>query len=122
MFQGGAASLEDSSAASELIFFITLIIRVEAAFWLATAVGCFYAITLPFERRQSICLMLFVFGTLVLLIDGNHAGMIPFGGNKFVTENGKNAGFRLMATWAFILPLLLVGVLGQSAVDKTKKE
>jgi hypothetical protein len=125
---GGALSSSDcaellssgasaSPAAANVVFALTLAARIEGCFFIATAVGSFYALTLPLHGRHALLLPLAVVATLAACVDGNSAGIVPFGANAAVTPEGKEGGVVLMGVWSVIATCLWIGFAGSDRTD-----
>lgn len=74
ILQGAATGAANPTAAGNLIFALSLAARIEGCFFVGTAVGCLYALTLPLYARHVLLLPLAVFATLCACVDGNSAG------------------------------------------------
>ena len=113
---------ENPAAAANLIFALSLMARIEGCFFIGTAVGCLYALTLPlFARHGSSFLLVLrvyfvvtfvrfshvltlgpalllpfaVIATLCACVDGNSADILPFGRNALVvTPQSTNPYFQ----------------------------
>lgn len=122
ILKAGVASASNQKAAQALMFVLTLAARIEAAFFIGTAVACIYTIfAVSAENRASIHLLLVVVGVIAFAIDGANAGLIPFGQSPFIYEEAKGASVVLMGLWSAIMVCNLVGFLGAASADKSKK-
>jgi hypothetical protein len=117
ILKGASAGWPNANAAENLIFALTLASRIEGCFFIGTGIGCFYALTLPLYARHAMMLPLAVVATLCACVDGNSAGLVPFGSNALVTPEGKVGGLPLMCLWLVIAVSLWVGFIGSERQD-----
>ena len=116
------ASSNQKDAATALVFIMALAARIEAAFFFSTAVAAAYTLAaVPLVSRASMHLMLTVMSFTAMLIDGNNAGLIPFGTSRLVYPDAKIASKALMGVWSIIGLCNLVGFLSSGAPSKNKK-
>ena len=105
-------------AAAELVFFFTLITRVEAACLFAISAAAIYALTQPFESRHPLLFLLAVLGTMLGTMDAEHAGFITLGRNAMLTDGAKEFAKGLTGLWAVTATLLWAGFWGSHAKAK----
>lgn len=64
---------------AHMLWFASLIIRIEGALFGAIGLGAFYALTLPFEQRHPALLLVALATAFAGVIDGHTAGFWRFG-------------------------------------------
>ena len=108
---------------AELFFVLTLATRIEAALLGSLGAAALFAITLPLRERKTINLACALFGTFAFLIDGNHAGLIPFGRNGMVPLSARGPSIGLTAIQFLVATFNWYGFVGSlSAGSNLKKD
>ena len=144
--RAAAADENDNNPASQaLIFIMTLGIRMEGNFWIATAVSCWYhlwtdiykqnkndsaGISTTINNQQEsnnnspFLLYAMVASTLCFCMEANTAGFLPyFGSSPFVTPHFQEGARPFAVVWGFISLCLCVGFFGsQKYCDNDTKE
>lgn len=104
-----AAPAEKATNARDYIFLLLFEQRQGAIGFTAVAVGAFYGMGLQFAERQPLHLVLGIVAVLMMLVNANQAGILPFfGKHPRVSGHGKNVG--LVCTPFWLVVALLHGV------------
>merc|ERR1711937_1086677 len=103
MFSAAATQSAHPGAAKNLIFGLGLAGRIEAGMFLAIfATGIYTMACVPFEQRHPVHFMFAMVAIMAFCIDGNTAGIVPFGTSRWVTGEAKAGAVALMGVWSVI--------------------
>lgn len=92
--------------AQDYLFLLLFEQRQGAIGFTAVAIGAIYGMNLELAARQPLHLVLGVVAVLMMLINANQAGFLPFfGKHPKISKHGKNVGIVFTPFW------LVVGVL-----------
>ena len=86
--------------AKDYIFLLLFEQRQGAIGFTAVAVGAIYGMSLELAARQPLHLVFGVVAVLMMLVNANQAGLLPFFGNHpRVSTHGRNVGFVFTPFW-----------------------
>ena len=107
-------------AAKDLIFFFTLVARIEAGCLMAMGLGAAYTMTLKMEQRHPGLFILACAAVFAACVDFSHAGVLPLGGNAMVTRKALAASTPLGEFWGTVAVLLWKGFFDSRAAAAAK--
>jgi hypothetical protein len=109
-----ASPKEKLSNAKDYIFLLLFEQRQGAIGFTAVAVGAIYGMGLELAARQPLHLVFGVVAVLMLLVNANQAGFLPFfGKHPKVSTHGRNVGIVFTPFW------LVVAILNYLAFSYT---
>lgn len=95
-----AAPSEKKMNAKDYLFILLFEQRQGAVGFTAVAAGAIYGLTLDLAARIPIHLIFGVVAVLMMLINANHAGWLPFfGKHPKISQHGKNVGIVFTPFW-----------------------
>ncbi|NRB64844.1 MAG: hypothetical protein HRU40_17785 [Saprospiraceae bacterium] len=98
-----AAPMEKSTNAKDYIFILLFEQRQGAIGFAAVAVGAIYGMGLELAARQPLHLLLGVVAILMMLVNANQAGFLPFfGKHPKVSKHGRNVGIVFTPFWLVV--------------------
>lgn len=98
-----AAPNEKKKNAKDYLFILLFEQRQGAICFIAVAVGAIYGLTLGLADRNPLHLVFGVVAVLMMLINANQAGWLPFfGKHPKVSQNGKNVGIVFTPFWLVV--------------------
>lgn len=101
-----AAPTEKTTNAKDYIFLLLFEQRQGAIGFAAVAVGAVYGMGLELAARQPLHLLLGVVAILMMLVNANQAGFLPFIGNHpKVSKHGRNVGIVFTPFWLVVAVL-----------------
>lgn len=105
------AALQAAPKAKEIsakdYLFVTLFEQRQGAIgFTAVAVGAIYGMNIELAARQPLHLVFGVVAVLMMLINANQAGFLPFfGKHPKISQHGKNVGIVFTPFWAVVTAL-----------------
>ncbi len=101
-----AAPSEKKKNAKDYLFILLFEQRQSAIGFIAVAAGAIYGLTLGLVERNPLHLVFGVVAVLMMLINANQAGWLPFfGKHPKVSTNGKNVGIVFTPFWLAVAVL-----------------
>jgi hypothetical protein len=98
-----AAPNEKEKNAKDYLFILLFEQRQGAIGFIAIAVGAIYGLTLGLIERNPLHLVFGVVAVLMMLINANQAGWLPFfGKHPKVSQHGKNVGVVFTPFWLVV--------------------
>ena len=98
-----AAPKGKSTNAKDYIFLLLFEQRQGAIGFAAVAVGAIYGMGIELAARQPLHLLLGVVAVLMLLVNANQAGFLPFfGKHPSVSKHGRNVGIVFTPFWLVV--------------------
>lgn len=95
-----ASPKEKLTNAKDYIFLLLFEQRQGAIGFTAVAVGAIYGMGLELAARQPLHLVFGVVAVLMMLVNANHAGFLPFfGKHPRVSNHGRNVGLVFTPFW-----------------------
>jgi len=85
--------------AKDYIFLLLFEQRQGAIGFIAVAIGAIYGMNVELAARQPLHLVFGVVAVLMMLVNANQAGFLPFGKHPRVSKHGKNVGFIFTPFW-----------------------
>lgn len=96
----GAAPKEKLTNAKDYLFLLLFEQRQGAIGFTAVAVGAIYGMGIELVARQPLHLVFGVVAVLMMLVNANQAGFLPFfGKHPRVSTHGRNVGFVFTLFW-----------------------
>lgn len=106
------APKEKETNAKDYLFILLFEQRQGAIGFIAVAAGAMYGLTLGLVERNPLHFVFWVVAALMMLINANQAGWLPFfGKHPRISKHGKNVGIVFTPFW------LLVAVLNWLAFN-----
>lgn len=101
-----AAPMEKSTNAKDYLFLLLFEQRQGAIGFTAVAVGAIYGMGLELAARQPLHLVFGVVAILMMLVNANQAGFLPFfGEHPRVSAHGRNVGIVFVPFWLAVVIL-----------------
>lgn len=98
-----AAPKEKSTNAKDYIFLLLFEQRQGAIGFAAVAVGAIYGMGLELAARQPLHLLFGVVAVLMMLVNANQAGFLPFfGKHPRVSKHGRSVGIVFTPFWLVV--------------------
>lgn len=98
-----ASPQEKMTNAKDYIFLLLFEQRQGAIGFIAVAVGAIYGIGLELAAREPLHLLFGVVAILMLLVNANQAGFLPFfGKHPRVSKHGRNVGIVFTPFWLVV--------------------
>ncbi len=98
-----ASPKEKFTNAKDYIFLLIFEQRQGAIGFIAVAIGAIYGIGLELAARQPLHLLFGVVAVLMMLVNANQAGFLPFfGKHPKVSKHGKNVGIIFTPFWLVV--------------------
>ncbi|MDF1699396.1 MAG: hypothetical protein P1U56_26320 [Saprospiraceae bacterium] len=97
-----AAPKEKKKNAKDYIFILLFEQRQGAIGFIAVTVGAIYGLSLGLVERNPLHLVFGVIAVLMMLVNANQAGWIPFGKHPKVSKHGKNVGIMFTPFWLVV--------------------
>lgn len=101
-----AAPKEKLTNAKDYIFILLFEQRQGAIGFTAVAVGAIYGMGLELAARQPLHLVFGVVAVLMMLVNANHGGFLPFfGKHPKVSKHGRHVGWVFTPFWLVVVLL-----------------
>lgn len=98
-----AAPKEKTTNAKDYLFLLLFEQRQGAIGFIAVAVGAIYGMGLELAARQPLHLVFGVVAVLMMLVNANQAGFLPFfGKHPRVSKHGRNVGIVFTPFWLVV--------------------
>ena len=98
-----ASPKEKLTNAKDYIFLLLFEQRQGAIAFIAVAVGAIYGMGLELAARQPLHLVFLVVAVLMMLVNANQAGFLPFfGKHPRVSTHGRNVGIVFTPFWLVV--------------------
>lgn len=98
-----ASPKEKTTHAKDYISLLLFEQRQGAIGFIAVAVGAIYGMGLELAERQPLHLLIGVVAVLMMLVNANQAGFLPFfGKHPRVSKHGKNVGIAFAPFWLVV--------------------
>ncbi|MFK7804818.1 MAG: hypothetical protein AB8G95_24510 [Anaerolineae bacterium] len=100
-----ATPKEKQTNVNDYLFLLLFEQRQGAIGFIAVAAGAIYGVTLGLAERNPLHLVFGIVAVLMMLVNANQAGWLPFGKHPRVSQHGKNVGIIFTPFWAVIAAL-----------------
>ena len=101
-----AAPKDKTANAKDYLFLLLFEQRQGAIGFIAVAIGAIYGMGLELAARQPLHLVFGVVAVLMMLVNANQAGFLPFfGKHPRVSQHGKNVGIIFTPFWLVVAVL-----------------
>jgi hypothetical protein len=98
-----AAPKEKTTNAKDYLFLLLFEQRQGAIGFTAVAVGAIYGMGLELAARQPLHLLFGVVAVLMMLVNANQAGFLPFfGKHPRISKHGRNVGIVFTPFWLIV--------------------